>query len=188
MSTSLRSPASSTLGPVTHAALRIGAGLLFMQHGVQKLFGFFGGVGPHGETVQLMSQLGLAGVLETFGGLLIVLGLLTRPVAMLLAIEMLVAYFQVHAPQGACRSRIGASCPCSSCSSGSSSPATAPDPPAWTRDARRGLDSSGVIEHWRATFRDLRLEVNGGPAPDVRAIPDLGAEQQPDPVAVVAPA
>jgi len=100
MSTSLRSPGSSTLGPVTHATLRIGAGLLFMQHGVQKLFGFFGGVGPHGETVQLMSQFGLAGVLETFGGLLIVLGLLTRPVAMLLAVEMLVAYFQVHAPQG----------------------------------------------------------------------------------------
>ena len=46
MSTSLRSPGSSTLGPVTHAALRIGAGLLFMQHGVQKLFGFFGGFGP----------------------------------------------------------------------------------------------------------------------------------------------
>lgn len=100
MSTSLRSPASSTLGPVTHAALRIGAGLLFMQHGVQKLFGFFGGVGPNGATVQLLSQFGLAGVLETFGSLLIVLGLLTRPVALLLALEMLVAYFQFHAPQG----------------------------------------------------------------------------------------
>jgi putative oxidoreductase len=100
MSTSLRSPASSTLGPVTHAALRIGAGLLFMQHGVQKLFGFFGGVGPNGEAVQLMSQFGLAGVLETFGGLLIVLGLFTRPVAVLVALEMLVAYFQVHYPQG----------------------------------------------------------------------------------------
>ena len=100
MSTSLRSPASSTLGPVTHAALRIGAGLLFMQHGVQKLFGFFGGVGPNGEAVQLMSQFGLAGVLETFGGLLIVLGLFTRPVAVLVALEMLVAYFQVHSPQG----------------------------------------------------------------------------------------
>jgi putative oxidoreductase len=100
MSTSLRSPASSTLGPVTHAALRIGAGLLFMQHGVQKLFGFFGGMGPNGGSVPLMSQFGLAGVLETFGSLLIVLGLLTRPVALLLALEMLVAYFQVHAPQG----------------------------------------------------------------------------------------
>jgi putative oxidoreductase len=47
-----------------------------------------------------MSQFGLAGVLETFGSLLIVLGLLTRPVALLLALEMLVAYFQDHAPQG----------------------------------------------------------------------------------------
>ena len=100
MSTSLRSPGSSTLGPVTHAALRIGAGLLFMQHGVQKLFGFFGGFGPNGGAVQLMSQFGLAGVLETFGGLLIVLGLLTRPVAFVLALEMLVAYFQFHYPQG----------------------------------------------------------------------------------------
>ena len=48
----------------------------------------------------LVSQMGLAGVLEFFGGLLIVLGLLTRPVALLLAGEMLVAFFQVHLPQG----------------------------------------------------------------------------------------
>ena len=48
----------------------------------------------------LISQMGLAGVLETFGGLLLVLGLLTRPVALLLAVEMLVAFFQVHLPQG----------------------------------------------------------------------------------------
>jgi putative oxidoreductase len=102
MPTSLNSspPSMAGLGPATHAALRIGAGLLFMQHGVQKLFGFFGGMGPNGGSVQLMSQFGLAGVLETFGSLLIVLGLLTRPVAALLAIEMLVAYFQVHFPQG----------------------------------------------------------------------------------------
>jgi putative oxidoreductase len=88
------------LGPYTHAALRIGAGLLFMQHGLQKLFGMFGGVGPNGASVPLVSQFGLAGILETFGGLLIVLGLLTRPVALLVALEMLVAYFQFHFPQG----------------------------------------------------------------------------------------
>ena len=90
----------ASLAPVTHAVLRIGAGLLFMQHGAQKLFGMFGGMGPNGGTVELMSQFGLAGVLEFFGGLLIVLGLLTRPVALVLALEMLVAYFQAHFPRG----------------------------------------------------------------------------------------
>jgi putative oxidoreductase len=100
MSAPPASSRTSSLAPVAHAALRIGAGLLFMQHGVQKLFGWFGGMGPNGGTVQLISQFGLAGVLETFGGLLIVLGLLTRPVALVLALEMLVAFFQVHLPQG----------------------------------------------------------------------------------------
>ena len=80
--------------------LRIGAGLTFMQHGAQKLFGLLGGVDGQGATPPLMSQFGLAGVLEFFGGLLIVLGLLTRPVAFLLAGQMVVAYFQAHAPQG----------------------------------------------------------------------------------------
>jgi putative oxidoreductase len=60
----------------------------------------FGGMGPNGGTVALMSQMGLAGVLECFGGLLIVLGLFTRPVAFLLAGEMLVAFFQAHFPRG----------------------------------------------------------------------------------------
>jgi len=91
---------TSSLAGTTHALLRIGAGLLFMQHGLQKLFGLFGGVDGQGGTVQLVSQFGLAGVLETFGGLLIVLGLLTRPVAAVLALEMLTAFFQVHFPQG----------------------------------------------------------------------------------------
>jgi putative oxidoreductase len=104
MSTSFRDgrltePWSAAAG-VTHAVLRIGAGLLYMQHGCQKLFGWFGGMGGPGKTVELMSQFGLAGVLETFGGLLLVLGLFTRPVALVLALEMLVAFFQVHFPQG----------------------------------------------------------------------------------------
>ena len=92
--------ALASLAPATHAVLRIGAGLLYMQHGAQKLFGMFGGMGPDGGTVELMSQMGLAGVLEFFGGLLVVLGLFTRPVAILLAVEMLVAFFQAHFPQG----------------------------------------------------------------------------------------
>ncbi len=93
-STTTTSPGLSA-GGVLHAVLRIGAGLLFMQHGAQKLFGMLGG-----NQVELISQMGLAGVLEFFGGLLIVLGLFTRPVAILLVIEMLWAYFQAHMPQG----------------------------------------------------------------------------------------
>ena len=93
--------ATARATPILHAVLRIGAGLLFMEHGAQKLFGWFGGFGGEpGGTAELMSLMGLAGVLEFFGGALIVLGLLTRPVALILAIEMVVAYFMAHAPQG----------------------------------------------------------------------------------------
>jgi putative oxidoreductase len=80
---------------MTHALLRVGAGLLFMQHGAQKLFGAFGGE----RVVDLATKFGLAGVLEVFGGALLVLGVLTRPVALLLAGEMAVAYAMMHAPQ-----------------------------------------------------------------------------------------
>ena len=88
------------LASATHAILRIGTGLLFMQHGAQKLFGMFGGLGAPGATAELMSQMGLAGVLEFGGGLLIVLGLFTRPVAIILALEMIAAFVMAHAPQG----------------------------------------------------------------------------------------
>jgi putative oxidoreductase len=86
--------------PVMRAVLRIGAGLLFMQHGAQKLLGMFGGMGPEGGTAPLLSMMGVAGVLELIGGLLIVIGLVTRPVAAVLALEMLVAFFMAHLPQG----------------------------------------------------------------------------------------
>ena len=88
------------IGGATHAILRIGAGLLFFMHGAPKLFGWFGGMGPEGGAAELVSLMGLAGVLEVFGGLAIVLGVLTRPVAIVLALEMLIAYFYAHAPQG----------------------------------------------------------------------------------------
>jgi putative oxidoreductase len=85
----------------TLALLRFMAGWMFMQHGVQKLFGWLGGWrGEPGATAPLFSQPGLAGVLEVFGGALIVLGLFTRPVAFLLSGMMAVAYFQSHAPDG----------------------------------------------------------------------------------------
>ena len=95
-----RSAGLAGLAGPTHALLRIGAGLLFMQHGAQKLFGMFGGADGQGGTAPLVSQFGLAGVLELFGGLLIVLGLFTRPVAAILALEMVAAYFIAHLPQG----------------------------------------------------------------------------------------
>jgi putative oxidoreductase len=85
----------------TLALLRVMAGLMFMQHGAQKMFGLLGGWrGEPGATAPLLSQSGLAGVLEVFGGALIVLGLFTRPVAFLLSGMMAVAYFQMHAPDG----------------------------------------------------------------------------------------
>lgn len=89
------------LGSATHGLLRIGAGLLFMQHGAQKLLGWLGGFGGQpGATAELFSMMGLAGTLELFGGLLIALGLLTRPVALLVAVEMVAAHFMAHQPRG----------------------------------------------------------------------------------------
>lgn len=76
--------------------LRIVTGILFWQHGAQKLFGWLGGQQVQG----LASQFGIAGLLEFFGAILIIVGLLTRPVAFLLSGQMAVAYFQVHAPNG----------------------------------------------------------------------------------------
>jgi putative oxidoreductase len=84
---------------LTYFLLRLVAGLLFLQAGGMKLFGWFGGM-PGGATVSLMSQVGIGGILEFFGGIAIMLGLLTRPVAFILSGEMAVAYWQFHAPQG----------------------------------------------------------------------------------------
>jgi putative oxidoreductase len=80
------------------SVLRIVAASMFITHGTQKLFGFPAGPEPR-PPVELFSQMGLAGVLETFGGLLLLLGLFTRPVAFVLAGEMAVAYFMAHAPR-----------------------------------------------------------------------------------------
>ncbi len=82
-----------------YTGLRIVAGWVFLQHGAQKLFGVLGGFGPNGGTAPLMSQFGLAGVIEFFGGTLILLGLLTRGAAFISSGEMAWAYFQAHAPR-----------------------------------------------------------------------------------------
>ena len=81
--------------PYLYALLRIVAGLLFAQHGVQKLFGWLGGT-----QMALASQMGVAGIVEAFGGLAIALGLFTSPVAFIASGQMAVAYFQAHLPRG----------------------------------------------------------------------------------------
>jgi putative oxidoreductase len=86
--------------PATHSLMRIAVGALFLPHGGQKLFGWFGGMGGSGATVELFSKMGLAGVLEFFGGALILLGLFTRPVAFVLSGLMASAYFMAHASNG----------------------------------------------------------------------------------------
>lgn len=89
-------------------ALRIPAGIIFVAHGAQKLFGWFGGYGLEG-TGQWMASIGLspgylmaflAGSAEFFGGLLLLAGLLIRPAAAVLAFTMVVAIFLVHAGNG----------------------------------------------------------------------------------------
>ncbi len=77
--------------PITYALFRIVFGMLFMFFGLQKLLGWFGG-----QVQPLMSMQGAAGVIETVGGLLIMIGLFTRPAAFIASGEMAVAYFYVH--------------------------------------------------------------------------------------------
>lgn len=89
-------------------ALRLPLGIIFAAHGAQKLFGWFGGYGLEG-TGQWMASIGLepgylmalgAGSAEFFGGVFLILGLLTRPAALVLAFTMIVAIFTVHIGNG----------------------------------------------------------------------------------------
>ena len=80
------------------SVLRIVSGLVFISAGTMKLFGYPPSPVPL-PPFSVMSQLGIGAILETFGGLAIVLGLFTRPVAFVLSGEMAVAYFQFHFPQ-----------------------------------------------------------------------------------------
>jgi putative oxidoreductase len=98
---SLLDPARPRWTNIVLSVLRIASALVFMQHGSQKLFHYppSAAPGPVAPLV-LMSQTGLAGILEFFGGMLLLIGLFTRPVAFILSGEMAVAYFQVHAPRG----------------------------------------------------------------------------------------
>lgn len=106
-STFLNKLLSSQAG-LSALALRIPVGIIFIAHGAQKLFGAFGGYGLEG-TGQWMASIGLepgytlaflAGSAEFFGGIALLVGLLTRPAAVVLAITMLVAIFSVHISNG----------------------------------------------------------------------------------------
>ncbi len=80
-------------GDYFYFIFRVLVGLLFAQHGAQKLFGWLGG-----NQAELFSLMGAAGIIEFFGGILLALGLITQFIAALGAIEMLVAYSIVHFP------------------------------------------------------------------------------------------
>jgi len=83
----------SGLAPYFLALLRVIAALLFMSHGTMKILGF-----PASDfRPDLLSIYGVAGILEIVGGILLVLGFLTRPVAFILSGMMAVAYFKAHA-------------------------------------------------------------------------------------------
>jgi putative oxidoreductase len=88
----------NTWSPQLLSVLRVVAALLYLLHGTQKLFA----IPPSapGATVELASRLGAAGVIEVVGGLLILLGLFTRPAAFICSGEMAFAYFLAHAPRG----------------------------------------------------------------------------------------
>lgn len=98
----------ATDNSLSQLALRIPVGIIFAAHGAQKLFGWFGGYGLEG-TGQWMASIGLnpgypmallAGSAELLGGLALILGLLVRPAATVLAFTMIVAIFAVHIGNG----------------------------------------------------------------------------------------
>lgn len=90
----------AALEPYVRSILRIVAGFLFLQFGTAKLFAWPGAMLPDGGTFPLTTQAGIAGLLESVGGPLMLLGLFTRPVAFILCGEMAFAYFIGHAPKG----------------------------------------------------------------------------------------
>lgn len=108
MKTALINKVIDTNDSLSALPIRVTAGLIFMAHGAQKLFGWFGGYGLE-ATGQWMASIGLepgylmalaAGSAEFFGGLALLLGLLTRPAALVLAFTMVVAILSVHIGNG----------------------------------------------------------------------------------------
>jgi putative oxidoreductase len=91
-------PAVAHWTPELLSVLRVVVAFLFMAHGTQKLLAF--PVAQPQDPVDMGSLMGVAGLLESIGGLLLLIGIYTRPVAFVLAGEMAVAYFLAHAPKG----------------------------------------------------------------------------------------
>ncbi len=89
---------ATTWAPRALSLLRIFAGLLFLEHGLQKLISFPTGL-PGGMHAPVGSLLFFAGIIEVVGGILVTLGLLTRPAAFIMSGEMAIGYFMVHAPR-----------------------------------------------------------------------------------------
>lgn len=85
----------TTLDGYTYAAMRFVTGFLFLFHGLQKVFGMYGGT-----QVDFLTLRGLAGIIELAGGTLVAIGLFTVPTALICSGEMAVAYFMAHQPRG----------------------------------------------------------------------------------------
>jgi len=89
------------IGPLSHALVRIVAGLLFACHGAQKIFGIFGGFGGDpGATAPLFTLLWFGGLVELIGGTLVALGVRANIAAFVCSGQMAVAYFMFHQPKG----------------------------------------------------------------------------------------
>lgn len=92
---------AATWAPRALSVLRIIAGLLFLEHGLQKLAGFPAPLPlPAGETIKAFQLLWFAGIIEVVGGILVTIGLFTRPAAFIMSGEMAIGYFMVHARMG----------------------------------------------------------------------------------------
>lgn len=82
---------------LTFAAMRVVVGLMFAQHGAQKLFGWLGGMGQEGGSAPFLSLMFFAGLVEFFGGMLVAVGFQTSWAAFIASGQMAVAYFRAHA-------------------------------------------------------------------------------------------
>jgi putative oxidoreductase len=94
----MKSSGLSRATPVVLSVLRFVAAFIYLAHGTQKLFGVPGH--PFHAPVLAATMIAAAGVIETIGGALMLVGLFTRPVAFVLSGQMAVAYFTQHAPNG----------------------------------------------------------------------------------------